>query len=175
MDGINGVVLFELTIPAAIRALTQFRFVFDKAKRHADVRKFDANQWLPMRLAPDQFPFVRQVQIVTDTAKGCAARLSGQEPPSYPDTEATFAELEARVHKTVAYLKGFSPEHFHGAETRNIRLPFFPEGKFITGHEYATQYVLPNLYFHMTTAYSILRVHGVDVGKSDYLGEMPFR
>ncbi len=166
--------MFEMIIPASIRALTQFKTCLDKAAGFADQKKFNFEVLLQSRLAPDQFPLMRQIQIACDTAKLAAARLAGKEAPVHDDKEVTLADAYARIDSTLAYLQTFKPEDFKGAETRKITQPRW-EGKWITGEEYAHLHVLPNLYFHITTAYSILRHNGVDVGKKDYLGVMPFK
>ena len=126
------------------------------------------------RLAPDQFNFIRQVQISCDTAKLCASRLTGKDAPVNDDKEKTLEELKARINQTVSYLRDFTAKDFTGAEERKISQPRW-EGKWLTGVEFATQHALPNVYFHVTTAYSILRHNGVDIGKKDYLGEMPYK
>ena len=121
---------------------------------------------------PDQFALVRQVQSACDTAQFAAAKLSGQPPPVHPDTEKTLAELSVRIHTCIAYLETFEVSDFVGAETRACSHVWM-QGKHLTGRDYVAHYVLPNFYFHMVTAYAILRHNGVDVGKLDYLGELP--
>lgn len=165
--------LYDLTVPQFIRALGQVHRWLDKAKQHAEQKKYDADLLVTARLAPDQFAFARQIQIFTDNAKGAAARLAGQPPPAFEDTEKTFDELRARVDKTIAFLKTLERGQFEGAAERTITLPFRP-GKGIRGLDYLVTYALPNLYFHATTAYAILRHNGVDVGKTDFLGDVPF-
>lgn len=123
------------------------------------------------RLAPDMFPLSKQVQIATDGAKGGAARLAGLEPPRYEDNERTFPELVARVHKTIDFLATLTPEQIDGSEEKTITLKFHETTKTFVGMPYLLNYVLPNLYFHTTTAYAILRHNGVEIGKQDYLGK----
>lgn len=146
----------------------------DKASIHATNKKFEMDVLLNARLAPDQFNFIRQVQIACDTAKLCAARLAGKEAPKHEDNEKTLLELKGRIESVIGYLKTFKPEDFNGAEDRKISQPRW-EGKYLTGFEYVNHHALPNIYFHITTAYSILRHNGVDIGKKDYLGELPFK
>ncbi len=146
----------------------------DKAAEHAAKRSFDVNVLASARLAPDQYPLARQVQAACDAAKTAAARLAGQEPPRHEDTETTIAELKARTEKVLAYLKGFSPADFEGAEARVVALPFIP-GKAMTGDDYLRELATPNLYFHLTTAYAILRHNGVDLGKTDFIGSLNLR
>ncbi|MCC7441553.1 MAG: DUF1993 domain-containing protein [Bdellovibrionales bacterium] len=165
--------MYELLIPQTRKSLAQLSALLDKAAAFAESRKFDVEVLLNTRLAPDQFHLIRQVQIACDTAKLGAARLTGKVPPAHPDTEKTLADLKRRIADTRAYLETIAPEDFKGAEARKITTPRWGT-KYLLGREYAIQYVLPNLYFHVMTAYSILRSNGVEVGKNDYLGELPF-
>jgi uncharacterized protein len=165
--------LYHHTVPQLIRTLGQVHRWLDKAQKHAEQKKFDVNVLLTARLAPDQFHFLRQVQIICDNAKGMAGRLAGVQPPTFEDTEKTFEELRARLDKTLAFVKTLTPEQFQGAPERTITLPFQP-GKGLKGSDYLITFALPNFYFHATTAYSILRHNGVDVGKGDFIGELPF-
>ena len=146
----------------------------DHAASYAKERSFDANVFLGLRLAPDQFAFVRQVQAACDAAKLAAARLSGQDPPSHPDTEQTIDELHARVRKVIDYLGGFSQKDFEGAATRVISTPRW-EGKVMSGADYFLEHAMPNFFFHLTHAYAILRHNGVNLGKRDYLGPLSQR
>ena len=166
--------LFEMTIPQFTKTLHNLSLIIDKAVQNSTERKFEMDVLLNSRLAPDQFSFIRQVQITCDTAKLFAARMCGKEAPVYEDTEKSLPELKARIEKTIGYLNSFKAEDFKGAEERHITQPRW-EGKYMTGFEFATQHAIPNLYFHVTTAYSILRHNGVPVGKKDYLGEMPYK
>lgn len=166
--------MYSSIIPAAIRALTQLNACLDKAALQAEAKKFAFEVLLQSRLAPDQFPLVRQIQIACDTAKLGAARLCGQEAPVHEDTETTLAEVKARIESVLQYLAGLTPEDFQGAEERKITQPRWG-AEWLTGQDYAQCHLLPNLYFHVTTAYAILRHNGVDVGKKDYLGPMPFK
>ena len=166
--------LFEITVPQFIKMLHNLSLIMDKATVFSANKKFEMEVLLNSRLAPDQFNFIRQVQIACDTAKLGAARLAGKEAPKHEDTEKTLPELKARIESTIGYLNSFKPEDFSGAEARHITQPRW-EGKYLTGFEYAVQHVLPNIYFHVTTAYAILRHNGVDIGKKDYLGELPYK
>jgi hypothetical protein len=165
--------IYEASIPPLIRGLENLSKFLDKAVAQAKSEDRDLNSLLEGRLAPDMFPFTRQVQIVSDTAKGCAARLTGAEAPSYPDEEKTFPELQQRIAKTLGYLKTFHAEQFEGADARTVTLKF-PNGEMsFSGRDYLTSFVLPNFYFHITAAYAILRHAGIAVGKMDFLGPPP--
>ena len=166
--------LYEVTVTQFTKMLNNLTHILDKGAQSAEARKFDVDVLLNARLAPDQFNLIRQVQIACDTAKLGAARLSGKEAPIHDDQEKTLPELKARIADVVKYLGTFKPEDFHGANERKISQPRW-EGKYLTGYEYAIQHSIPNIYFHITTAYAILRNNGVDIGKKDYLGEMPFK
>jgi len=145
-----------------------------KAAAHAEAKKYDTAVLVQTRLVPDMFPFARQVQSACDSAKYAAARVSGKEPPSHPDTETTFPELSARIAKVVAYLDTFTADDFRDLEGRTITLPRW-EGKSMTAIDYLVEHALPNFFFHVTTAYAILRQAGVEVGKRDYLGSLSLR
>lgn len=166
--------IYSSTVPQLIRVLGQVHRWLDKAQGYADQKKFDISVLLGSRLAPDQFSLTKQIQVVSDNAKATAARLTGQQPPVFEDTEVTIAELRARIDKTIAYLKGLKPEQFEGAEERTVTLPFLP-GKYMKGAEYLAEFALPNFYFHATCAYAVLRHNGVDVGKMDFLGDISLR
>ncbi len=144
----------------------------DKASAHAKAKKFEPDAFLSSRLAPDQYAFVRQLQAACDTVKLAAARLAGREAPKHPDTEATVEQIRGRIQAVIAYLDGFSEADFAGAEARVLELAFLPRGKSITGAHYLDEFVIPNFYFHVTTAYAILRHDGVDLGKYDYIGSL---
>jgi hypothetical protein len=146
------------------------------AEKHASEKKFEVEVLLNARLAPDQFHFIRQVQIACDTAKLGAARLAGKEKdaPSFPDTEVSVAELQSRIASTIDFLKSISAADLSDASGRRISQPRWA-GKTLSGAEFFEQHVIPNFYFHVTTAYAILRHNGVAIGKKDYLGPMPFQ
>jgi len=161
---------YDASIPPLIRTLENLSKILDKAVVHAGENKIPLPDLLEARLAPDMFPFTRQIQIVSDGAKGCAARLAGMEPPSFPDTESTFPELKTRIAKTIEFLKSVAPNTVAGAEDRSITLKF-PQGEMtFTGKDFLTNFALPNFYFHVTTAYGLLRHKGIPIGKMDYLG-----
>lgn len=166
--------IYDITIPAFLKTLGNLQKILDKAAAFADAKKIAPEVLLQSRLAPDMFPLMRQIQIVCDTTKLGAARLAGKEAPVHDDKEVTLAEAKARIDSVVSYLKTFKPEDFKGAEERKISQPRW-EGKWLTGTEYTLHHVLPNLYFHTTTAYAILRHNGVEIGKKDYLGDMPYK
>jgi hypothetical protein len=166
--------MYDLTVPHFVRLLTQVNRWLDKAQAQAEQKKYKPEVLLGSRLAPDQFPLTRQVQIAGDHMKNGAARLAGVEAPKFEDNEATLDELRARVTKTIDWLSTLKPAQFEGAEQRKIALPFMP-GKYLVGSDYLSQFCLPNVYFHATTAYAILRHNGVDVGKMDFLGEIALR
>jgi hypothetical protein len=166
--------IYELTITQFTKMLHNLSKLFDQAALHAEAKKFDMAVLLQSRLAPDQFALVRQVQIACDTAKLGVARITGKDAPTHEDTEKTVAEVKTRIESVIAYLQSFNEKDFAGWEKRQVTTPRW-SGKWITGEEYAVQHVIPNFYFHVTTAYSILRHNGVDIGKKNYLGEMPFK
>ncbi len=157
--------------PAFVRQLGAMLTWLDKAQEHAEARKFSPDNYLGLRLAPDMLPFTRQVQIACDFAKGCVARLAGQEVPKWDDTEASLDELRARIRKTIDYVQSFPASQVDGSEGREIVLPMrVGDPLHFTGQAYLTQFVLPNFYFHATAAYTLLRHAGVAVGKRDFLG-----
>lgn len=164
--------MYQASIPAFIRFLGGLSNILKKAEAWAEAKKIEPAVLINARLAPDMFPLSRQIQIASDGVKGCAARLAGVEVPSWPDNEATFPELQMRLKKTVDYLKSFTPAQIDGAEEKAISLKAGPrELKFI-GRDYLFNFVIPNLYFHITAAYAILRHNGLDIGKRDYLADI---
>ena len=167
---------YDLTVVQFSKVLNNLSHFLDKAAAHAETKKFDVSVLLNSRLAPDQFNLIRQVQIACDTAKLGVARLTGkvESAPTHPDTETTLPELKARIQSVLDYLAGFKPEDFADTAERHISQPRW-EGKYLTGLEFAIQHAIPNIYVHTTTAYSILRHNGVDVGKKDYLGSLPYK
>jgi hypothetical protein len=164
--------MYDISVPAVINTLESMTAILDKAAAHCEAKKIDQLVLTSYRLTPDMFPLSRQIQIMTDGIKGMGARLTGTEIPSFPDTETTFDELKARIAKTIAFLKGLKPEQFKDSETRDISLKAGPTELKFKGLAYVTTFVLPNLYFHATAAYAILRHVGVNVGKMDYLGKI---
>jgi hypothetical protein len=166
--------LYDQTVPQFLKMLRNLDAMFDKALAHAEAKKFDPAVLLGARLAPDQFDFTRQVQIACDTAKFCVARVTGREAPVHEDIEKTVPELRSRIQRVIVWLSEIGPQDFEGAAERRISQPRW-NGRSLSGAEYALQHAIPNFYFHVTTAYAILRHNGVDVGKRDFLGPMPFR
>jgi hypothetical protein len=163
--------MYQASVPTFIRVLNNLVGVLDKAASHAEARKIDPAVLINSRLYPDMFPLVRQVQIASDGAKGGAARLAGVDVPAYEDNETTFPQLVARIRKTVAYLETLKPEQFEGSEDRTVSWQSRNSTKTMQGMPYLVNHVLPNLYFHATTAYDILRHSGVELGKQDFLGK----
>jgi hypothetical protein len=164
--------MYQAFIPGAVRALENFIAILNKVAAHAEAKSIDPAVFINARLAPDMFPLSRQVQIASDTVKGGAARLAGEEPPKYEDFETTFAELVARLRKTIDYLQSFKPAQIDGSEERAIVIKMRSGELNFNGQGYLTGFVMPNLYFHVTTAYAIARHNGVDLGKKDFLGKM---
>jgi hypothetical protein len=162
--------MYQAAVPPAIRTLTNLAAILDKAAAHCEAKKIDPAVLVNARLFPDMFPLSRQVQIATDVAKGGAARLAGQDPPAYEDKESTFPELIARVRKTIEYLKSFRAEQLDGTEEKAITLKMRNGERHFQGLPYVQSFVLPNVYFHVATAYNILRHNGVEIGKQDFLG-----
>ena len=162
--------MYQASVPVFIRMLTNLSAVLKKGEAHAQGKKIDPAVFTGARLAPDMFPLVRQVQIATDQVKGCGARLAGMEVPKYEDNEQSFADLYARIDKTIAFLKSVKPEQINGSEDRNVQLPVRDKTITIKGQDYLFERVYPNFFFHVTTAYAILRHNGVDIGKGDFLG-----
>lgn len=166
--------LYELTIPQYTKMLGNLSAILDKGQAFAESKKIDVDVLLNSRLAPDQFNLIRQIQIACDTAKLSVSRVTGKEAPVHADTEKTLPELKARIDSVRSYLESFSEKDFAQADTARVSQPRW-DGQYLTGREFIIEHALPNLYFHITTAYSILRHNGVDVGKKDYLGKMPYK
>ena len=157
---------FEVTLAAFVKIL-------DKAAAHAAAKKFDPNVYLTLRLRPDMFSFARQVQNFCDHAKNSSARLAGIDPPRFEDNEASLEELKARVVKTLDFIKTLDRAAIDGGASREITLPVGPNKARMQGANYLLHFALPNYYFHLTTAYDLLRYAGVDIGKRDFLGAVP--
>jgi hypothetical protein len=162
--------MYQASIPVFVKQLGNLSAILKKAEEHALARKIEPEVFINARLAPDMFPLSRQVQIATDGVKGCAARLAGVEVPSYPDTEKTFPELQARIAKTTEFLKTFGAKQIDGSEERKVTLKLRGQDTTFLGQPYLLNFVLPNLYFHVTTTYAILRHNGVELGKKDFIG-----
>ncbi|MDP9103767.1 MAG: DUF1993 domain-containing protein [Pseudomonadota bacterium] len=161
--------MYDASVPAFVNMLTSISKILDKAAAHADAKKIDPSVLINDRLAPDMFPLSRQIQIATDGVKGGAARLAGVDVPSYPDTETTFAELKARIDKTVAFLHSIDKAKFDGAEDRSVTMKVGPNDMTFPAKVYLFEFVIPNFYFHATTTYAILRHNGIEMGKQDFL------
>jgi len=164
-----SVSLADFSVPLFVRALTNLSNMLDKGAAYAAARKFDPSVLADLRLYPDMFPLKRQVQIACDTVKGAAARLGGVDIPKHEDTETTIDELKARIAKTIAFVKSVDPAKIAGAESTPITLKFPNSTLQFNGKSYLSDFVLPNLYFHVTTTYALLRHNGVEVGKGDFL------
>lgn len=162
--------MFDATIPPLKRTLGNLAAILKKAEEYADAKKVEHHVLLNSRLFVDMYPLTRQVQIATDMSKGAGARLAAVEIPKYEDNETSFAELQARIAKTIAFLDAITPQQLEGAETREITLTIRKADIKFTGQDYLLKWVLPNVYFHVTTAYNILRHNGVELGKPDFLG-----
>jgi hypothetical protein len=162
--------MYSLSAPVFVRVLGNLEGILDKGAAWAEARRVDPSVLINARLFPDMFPLTSQIRIAGDFAKGAVARLTGQEPPKYEDNETTFGELKARLARTVAYVETFRPEQFEGAETRTVTMRMRGEDKRFDGLTYLANIVLPNFYFHATTAYDILRHNGVELGKRDFIG-----
>ena len=157
-------------VPFFVHSLTALSKILDKAEAHAEAKKIKPEVIPQLRLIADMLPFWRQITIATDHAKGAAARLSGVENPSFPDTETTLAELKERIAKTIAFLQTVPDAAFAGAEAKTITVKAGPRELTFPAVQYLNGYAIPNFYFHMTTAHNILRSNGVDIGKVDFLG-----
>lgn len=164
--------MYDASVPVFIKGLTNLLAILAKAEKYAEAKKIEPSVLVSARLAPDMFPLSRQVQIATDMVKGGAARLAGMEIPSYADTETTFAELKARIEKTIAFLQGLKPSQLEGSETRKVTLKLRGNDVTFEGKPYLLNFVLPNFYFHLTTTYGILRHNGLDIGKMDFIGSL---
>lgn len=163
--------LYEASVPQLKKMLTSVDGWLEKAAAHAATKSFDPNTLLQARLAPDAFPLVRQIQSACDTAKQVTARLAGKPVPSHPDTEQTVVELRERIRVTLQFIDSLKVADFADASDRRVALPFLP-GKVILGKDYLNEMALPNFYFHVVTAYQILRHNGLDLGKRDFLGSL---
>lgn len=166
-----NVTYYQLAVGGSLRILDNLSHLIDVAADHCRERKIEDRVMLEARLFPDMFPLARQVQLVSDMTKSCAARLTGNEPPKMEDKEASFAELQKRLADTAAYLKTFKEADFADSADREIRLPWRQDQP-MRGEVFLLQNALPNIYFHITTAYDILRHNGVPLGKADFIGKV---
>jgi hypothetical protein len=162
--------MYEATLPSLIGILHNLATILKLGEAHAEVKKIDPMILLSARLFPDMYPLTRQVQIATDMSKGAAARLAGLEIPKYEDNEKTFDELQSRLAKTIAFIDTVKPSQMNGCESREIIITVRNVDLKFNGQDYLLKWVNPNVYFHVTTAYNILRHNGVELGKSDFLG-----
>ena len=163
--------VYELAIETMLRSLRNLDAIVTKAEEYvASDKNMSAESLLQARLYPNMRPFIFQIQVATDTAKGAAARLTGREIPSWPDEETTFADVHARLQKAIDYLSSFTPADFEGAENRKVELRLGPHTVDFNGSSYISSFALPNFFFHVTTAYDILRHNGLAIGKTDFLG-----
>jgi hypothetical protein len=167
--------IYDLTVPQLIKTLGNLDRWMTLASKHAESAKLAPSELLSARLAPDQFAFVRQVQVATDNAKFIPGRLAGKEWPPHPDTETTFDELHARIAAVRGYIETFSRADFANVDRQRVRLAWMKEDQWLAPHDYLVQFALPNFYFHVVTAYAILRHKGVPLGKSDYIGGLPMQ
>jgi hypothetical protein len=165
----------KASLPVFETGLNALSAVLDKAAAYAAAKKIDQSVILGWRLAPDMFALVRQIQVTTDQAKNASSRLAGVEPPKYEDNEATIDQLKARLAKTIAYLKTLDIKAIDASAEREITFPLGPQKGQMVGADYLNHFVLPNFYFHLTTAYACARACGVDVGKRDFLGAIPLK
>lgn len=163
--------MYQASVPALIRSLNNLAAILEKGAAHAEAKKIDPAVLINSRLYPDMFPLGRQVQIASDIARRGAARLAGLEAPKLEDDETTFAQLIDRLHKVIAYLETLTAEQIDGSEEKLITLPVGKDTMTFEGLSYLLYFILPNVYFHVTTAYDILRHCGVELGKGDYLGK----
>ena len=162
--------MYQASIPVLTKTLGNLEKILGKAEAHAADHKIDPAVFVQARLYPNMYPLARQIQIATDVAKGCPARLAGQEPPKYADDETSLAELRVRIAKTIAFLETFTPAQIDGSDEHEIRFIAGGHERKFDGLSYLFDFVLPNVYFHVTTTYAILRHWGVELGKADFLG-----
>jgi uncharacterized protein len=163
--------MYQASIPALVRSLKNLITVLEKGAAHAEAKKIDPAVLINSRLYPDMLPLVKQIQVASDIARRGAARLAGLEAPAMADTETTFPELIDRLQQTNAYLETLTPVQIDGSESKEISLPIGKHTMKFEGQSYLLYFVLPNVYFHVTTAYNILRHCGIEIGKQDYLGK----
>ena len=164
--------MYAASVPVFAKMLGNLSAILDKAAAYAEQKKIDPAVLLAARLYPDMFALTKQVQIACDFAKGAVARLAGEEPPKYDDSEATIAQLKARIARTIDYIQSFRPEQLDGSETREVELTIRGETVRYPGLAYLLHVATPNFYFHVTTAYGILRHNGVELGKRDFVGRV---
>ena len=162
--------MYQASVPVFSHQLTAMAKILAKAEAHAEARKYDQKALVQARLFPDMLPLSAQIQIASDAAKGAAARLAGVEVPSWEDNETTLLQLAERCTKTEKYLASFKPEQIDGSEEREVTLKLGGNSVPFKGQQYLLGFAIPNFYFHITTAYALLRHCGVEIGKRDFLG-----
>jgi uncharacterized protein len=167
-----SITMYSASVPIFVRMFENLSACLDKAEAHALAKKFDPSVYMSARLAPDMLPFPKQVQIASDAAKYCIARLAGIEAPKFEDDETTLGELRQRIRRTVDFLKSVSAAQIDGSDDKDIVVPRRDGPMTLKGEVYLKHYALPNFFFHVTTAYALLRHNGVELGKGDYLGAM---
>jgi uncharacterized protein len=163
--------MYQASVPTITHSLSNLIAILEKGAAHAEANKIDPAVLINSRLYPDMFALGKQVQIASDIAKRGVARLAGVEPPAFEDKETTFPELIDRLQRTIAYLNTLTPEQIDGSEEKAIELPFGQETMLFTGLSFLLYFIHPNVYFHVTTTYDILRHNGVELGKIDFLGK----
>lgn len=163
--------MYQASVPSLIRSLNNLAVILEKGAAHAEAKKIEPSVLIGSRLYPDMFPLSKQVQVASDIARRGVARLAGLDAPAIADDETTFAELITRIHNTIAYLNTLTPAQIDGSEEKEIVLPMGKESMTFKGMPYLLFFILPNVYFHVTTTYDILRHNGVELGKMDFLGK----
>ena len=161
--------MYQASIPHFILMLVNLSAILDKTEAHAKAKNIDQGVFVNARLAPDMYPLGRQIQIAADMAKACAARLAGIDVPRHEDNEMTFADLKARIAKTITFLQSVNVDQINGSDGRMVTITMHDKEAVYTGQHYLLDIIIPHFYFHVTTAYAILRHHGVELGKSDYI------
>ncbi len=164
--------MYQASAPRFINTLKNLAAILEKAQAHAEAKKVDALVLTGARLYPDMFAFSRQIQTACDTAKGAVARLAGVDNPKHEDTENTFAELKARIEKTIAFIETVKPAQIDGSEEKELTIKLGPREVQWKGMQYLLGFALPNFYFHAATAYDILRHNGVELAKRDFIGNV---
>lgn len=162
--------MYEASVPVFTQILNSLAAIIDKAETHANAKNIDPAALLQARLYPDMFPFLRQIQVAADFAKGCSARLAGVEVPRYEDTEKSFADLRERIARTLAFINDLPRDAIEASDQRDIVTGSGAKVREFKGQDYLVHYALPHFYFHATTAYALLRHNGVEIGKKDFVG-----
>ena len=168
-----SITMYSASVPVFVRMLGNLNLWLDKAEAHAQAKKFDPGVYLNARFAPDMLPFTKQIQIACDAVKFGVARLAGVEAPKFEDNEANFADLRARIRKTLDFIQSVPASQIDGTESKDVVVPRRDGSMTLKGEAYLKNFVLPNFFFHVTTTYALLRHNGVDLGKTDFLGALP--